>query len=894
MTPERRIREHGSPSPLSRVIRLLVLILAIASLVPAHAPPALAANISRATVNEFGPNLAPVGDPQQLWSHASGRMVAIDVNPFKPSEAIAASPTGGLFKTVDMGTHWFHINGLRPHVMSDVRYSPVVPGVVIATVAFDSKQIPNEAGIWRSTDGGTTWIKPSKAEPFGVPCSGRPGAYGISFMPPTHRVFIGTDCGLARSSNDGGTWTHVTPGAGITTQTGVFSVAAHHGNVVDVCGANGRQRLVLGSGWQTHPPTTLANCTPVDVHAIAASPIDRNVVWSYSGGALFESDDGGSSWIRNGVPAASNRPPFVHAHASASSDLFVDVYFGNGVDSYVQTCRGPTSTSPLNCRRRASAWTRINPAGTDETDIAYASAGAHVCPLYETSDRGVGRFTDCGLNWTLVGGAIDGLNGLQIYEVAGQTSDHTDLYFGTQDNSIGASPDGGLTWPGNRVCCEGLYIQTPPSAPGHAGQIVTMGACGPPCPTTVRTAHFDSTGLLPPPSAPAGFSTGDLTNPPYTVPFVVTSGVWVQFAANASSATSRLYVTTDGGVGWRLVTTIGALGSRPYVSGPPSDPSVYVYADPKPGGSAFRLLEIPNIRMGPFPVAPRVVPMAGKSAPTLPLGTNCQFDNRPCTPQFAVSPSDRREIAVVDSAGILWTTRDAGATWIEAVQLQDLITEDGLYTAMSPSCGACVTTGDGPQVQAIAVSGARTFLGTADRGVIASTDHGQTWAVVPTSERINNVTSFFPDDLKDRLIVSSYGRGLWAVQFPTVDAGITAQADQTTLHVGDLVHLTFNVTNAPSVPGTVQAPAVTEVVPRGFSVAAMPAECRSNQFINAPQRILCLLGDLAPGAGRTLTLTLRMDARTGPSVLNVASVGHPLGEDHHTGSDAALTLFTTP
>jgi uncharacterized repeat protein (TIGR01451 family) len=249
----------------------------------------------------------------------------------------------------------------------------------------------------------------------------------------------------------------------------------------------------------------------------------------------------------------------------------------------------------------------------------------------------------------------------------------------------------------------------------------------------------------------------------------------------------------------------------------------------------------------------------------------------------------------VDSTGTLWTTDDAGATWIQPVQFTDILTDNGAYAALAPPCiVTCPTTADGPQVQAVSISGRRIFIGTADRGVITSTDLGQTWARVAVSERINNVTSFFADDPRNHWIVSSYGRGLWELQFPTIDGSITAQADKSTLKVGELVRLTFTVTNASTVPGVLQSPAVVEVLPNGFSVAAMPAECRSNQFLNAPSRVLCLLGDLNPGASRTLSMTLRMDFRSGSSVLNAAFLGHPLGVDHNTGNDVAVTLFSTP
>ena len=75
------------------------------------------------------------------------------------------------------------------------------------------------------------------------------------------------------------------------------------------------------------------------------------------------------------------------------------------------------------------------------------------------------------------GGGVGGYHALQVYEITGQVHpDHTDLYFGTQDNDLWASGDNGVTWP-KHVPAEGFYIQMPHDSATDSGQTITATRC---------------------------------------------------------------------------------------------------------------------------------------------------------------------------------------------------------------------------------------------------------------------------------------------------------------------------------------------------------------------------------------------------------------------------------
>ncbi len=87
---------------------------------PVHAGPPPSA------VSEFQPSV-----------QYGGRTVSIDINPSNPSAAISATESGGLFTTSDAGANWQHVGSLPVFRMSEVRYSPDNPAIILATAWAD-------------------------------------------------------------------------------------------------------------------------------------------------------------------------------------------------------------------------------------------------------------------------------------------------------------------------------------------------------------------------------------------------------------------------------------------------------------------------------------------------------------------------------------------------------------------------------------------------------------------------------------------------------------------------------------------------------------------------------------------------------------------------------------
>ncbi|HXQ37640.1 MAG TPA: hypothetical protein VN843_26750, partial [Anaerolineales bacterium] len=165
----------------------------------------------------------------------------------------AASEFGGLFKTTDGGVNWSRLNMHLPTVTWDIEVDPSNTNIVYATSQYDGRVTPL-SGIEVSRDAGATWTHPATAQPnFTFGCTTQlgfidtnartePSAFGIAIRPDTsNNVFIGTNCGLARSTDSGTNWQFIDPTPGDGGANRVWDVVVQAGaptsqGIIDVCG----------------------------------------------------------------------------------------------------------------------------------------------------------------------------------------------------------------------------------------------------------------------------------------------------------------------------------------------------------------------------------------------------------------------------------------------------------------------------------------------------------------------------------------------------------------------------------------------------------------------------------------------------------------------------------
>jgi hypothetical protein len=653
-----------------------------------------------------------------------GRTVAITLRPGTPATAIVASESGGLFRTTNSGNNWAHLDGLAQSRMFDVAYAPTNANVVLAVSNWDT-HTTYQGGIWRSTNGGTSWSRPASQS---LPCNARGMVWGVSFSPGTSDVWAGTDCGVQISHDLGATWTAV------ALPTQVFSVVAQSATLVDICSSDGHRRSTNGGSTWSAVHAIGAGCHGYAPHSIAAAPGTSSVLFAMSSASeAYESRNGGVNWTKLSVPGSNLRTPFVVVNKPPGYvSNQVDLWVSNGPTIYRRTCTG---TAPI-CGGAFTA------AESDHADLsALAIAPGASCPLLVTGDGGVSGTTDCGAHWTVRGNSGNGLSALQVYEQTNQVHpDHTDYYFGTQDDSLWASGDNGRTWPAS-ICCEGFFLGIPHTSPDDTGQVFTGVACTG-CYNFKTAAHFaGQSGWNDPPRAGGG---------PSGNPFLVSPGVYLQWEVVGSTA--ALFRTTNTGATWTQVpgvTTNFIRADRIFVTGPAGDPIVYQ----------------PVLRADGTRGLLKITGALGSSATVtnadnglLNIDSFCAGQGAfLCPTSFGVNPRNPNQLFAADiGTHTMKQSRDGGATWTTDAALTAAVTRSGTFRL------------DG-QVRAITAdptNAGRIFIGTEATGVTISEDAGRSWYRIPGTEAIPSISGFTVDEVRNTTVVSSYGRGLWRLSLP--------------------------------------------------------------------------------------------------------------------------------
>lgn len=278
----------------------------------------------RARTREAAPALA-----EAPWAHIGpkelgGRVSDVTADPATPDIVYAATASGGVWKSTDGGLKW------SPSWPADL--TQAMGGLVVASdgTIYAGTGEPTPAGgyvvssgtgIYRSADGGDTWI------PIGLEGSGAVGRIAADPAEPSsvfvaaagHLLFPGGERGLYHSDDGGDSWDLVLAGENGT--TGAIDVAIDPRNGRNVLAAmwdrdvlerrltgpgSGVYRSTDGGGtWErvslpgSVPPEQVGR---IGVAFAPSSPSRAYVLVSNDGRGeavgLWRSDDGGTTWTR--------------------------------------------------------------------------------------------------------------------------------------------------------------------------------------------------------------------------------------------------------------------------------------------------------------------------------------------------------------------------------------------------------------------------------------------------------------------------------------------------------------------------------------------------------------------------------------------------------------------
>ena len=696
-------------------MKLSKVWILIALLIPIHAfsQHILFPNWS---VSEHQPNL-----------EEGGRTSSVAVNPMNRNEMFAASDSGGLFKSIDRGQSWTHVDSLEVIFTQAVAYLPAHPNVVLVSAKADFKT-DNGGGLWRSDNGGMTW---AQVEVKGLP-AGRLSAYGISAL--GEEVVVGTSAGIF-ASTDGEHFTFAAPfGGGDTT---VFSVLLTRlGNEPSRIYAGGPAGVKLATmlppplpqDWDS--PANLANDEVRSIHALDAPPASPYAFLTAEN-RLFWTQDGGTTWTQIPLAPAGNGTcrgtAFIKALVS-DRDVFT-LYYGNTCDAHRLLATAPNFNGQ---------W-QLLMAEHFPRDLALFQTD----PMLLASNGGLHDTDDLGLHWTYVGGGKAGYNALQVTDIKGQyirKANHTlDLYFGTQDNSVWAMDV--LGNPHARFADEGFFIDAERQVGVPADSRITYVACdvvgG--CRPVIATRHLANGNDI-------GHST-----------LLAAAPVVIRQDRRIQNVMNGLDMSLD-----RDMTMFQPFAQ--FFQEPRGIPKL-AFAD----GMSDHTIVYQTYRWSTLLTRLLHIDFAGgvgtvTDPPMRDFGTfgiTRLVGNLAWYPAYGIDSGDSRHLLAADTGNWDVTkTTTSGEKWERMPTVTSVVTRNSelMFEADVPGLSNNL-----PLVTAISFAPGdpnQVLLGTNEGGIYYSSNRGETFAPLTGSRLTTFVTSFFWSSL-NTVYVSTFGRGIW-------------------------------------------------------------------------------------------------------------------------------------
>jgi photosystem II stability/assembly factor-like uncharacterized protein len=311
-------------------MRLTAAVLVLSAYAPVlAAQPAAASSRFQASVD---PTVFKGLRYRMVGPNRGGRVTAVTGVPSQPSTFYMGVASGGLWRTTDAGTTWFPIaDGKIPiPSMGAIEVAQSDPNIIYVGTGSDGvrSNVSTGRGVYKSTDAGATWSF------AGLRDAGQIGAIrvhptnpDIAFLSATGNAFKrNEERGVFRTKDGGKSWQKVLY---LSDSTGAADVELMPGNpdvVYAVMSRIERKPWTIISGAREGGVfkstnggdtwTRLTNGLPSELIGkgnIAVTAANPNRIYllyeAKPGGALYRSDDAGTSWqVANAMQAMVQRP----------------------------------------------------------------------------------------------------------------------------------------------------------------------------------------------------------------------------------------------------------------------------------------------------------------------------------------------------------------------------------------------------------------------------------------------------------------------------------------------------------------------------------------------------------------------------------------------------------
>lgn len=399
---------------------------------------------SRATSAKAA-NWTLVGPQSVPTNGGNGRVNAVRVHPTNASILFACAPAGGLWKSTNGGTSWSPIsNSISAVGATDVAFDPINPNTMYLVTGDGDASDVFSLGVYKSINGGTTWTPTSLTFTLS---NGRTLSRILVNPTDPNILIAGGRSGIYRSTNAGGTWTQVSTAniRDLEFKPGTPSVVYAGGY------GSGVGFLRSTDGGVTWVKNTVSMATGVQRIAIAVSPLNANYVYclaststAYGFEGLYLSTDGGTTFTKkSSTPNILGWYDGTAAQSDATEgqgwyDLAIAISPSNintilvGGVNIWRSTNGGTSWSRLTAWEAST--TATNYTHADIHDLYYAGT-----TLYAGTDGGLFKSINDGTAWS---NSSSNLSIAQIYNFSLSPSSATTILSGHQDNGTNLTTNG--------------------------------------------------------------------------------------------------------------------------------------------------------------------------------------------------------------------------------------------------------------------------------------------------------------------------------------------------------------------------------------------------------------------------------------------------------------------
>ncbi|HVR44074.1 MAG TPA: hypothetical protein VMS56_11600 [Thermoanaerobaculia bacterium] len=370
------------------------------------------------------------------WQQTSGRIRAVAISPADPELVLIGSSTGGIWRSSDGGETFVPVSDDQSDLsVASIVFAPSRPETVYAAMGAEFLGM----GVLRSDDGGATW---RRIDESGLPAMGHaqriavaPANPELVLLAQSWRLHDEGDLevsGIYQSIDGGRTWEPRL--SGFATDVVFDPVdssiawAALQNSFVENRSATLHRSDDGGTSWElafTGPFEPTSSVT----FRIAISPARPRKITLFSTGfragyTNFVSEDHGQTWEERPQSDVRGRALLFEASPEDPDVL----YLGQFVDLFRSTDGGSTWTN-LTLNRSPEGWdSRTHP---DQFSIAFIPESNGEFLL--GNDGGLYRSSEGGTKFTHLN---DGLSLTQIYGIAAHPHRRGVLFIGTQDNGF--------------------------------------------------------------------------------------------------------------------------------------------------------------------------------------------------------------------------------------------------------------------------------------------------------------------------------------------------------------------------------------------------------------------------------------------------------------------------